>query len=134
MRTVVLDASALARFYLGDGPVTERLSGAFRDLERGEAVFLGPDILLVEVAQVLRKRVATSVLSRDDAEALLAVWCSLRIRWCPTVELAPMALRRAIETGLTVYDAIYLSLAERHGADLLTCDAALARAAEVAVA
>lgn len=41
-------------------------------------------------------------------------------------------LAQALATGLTLYDALYVELARRHGRPLATFDAALRRAAIVA--
>ena len=41
-------------------------------------------------------------------------------------------LAMALATGLTLYDALYLELAKRHGLPLGTFDAALRRAASAA--
>jgi len=96
-----------------------------RILRSGETLH-APHLLDAEVAQVLRRYVATGILVARRAEEALQDLLDLRIRRYGHTPL----LRRVWELrdNLTAYDALYVSLAEALGATLLTRDARLASA------
>jgi predicted nucleic acid-binding protein len=95
-----------------------------RRFTRGGALH-GPELLDLEVLQVLRRLVVTRAISSDRAE--LAVGALERValrRWSHSV------IRRrawALRANLSAYDAAYVALAERLRCALLTRDGRLAR-------
>ena len=85
-----------------------------------------PDLADAETAAVLRKRWIAGTISTDDLEAAIDDLAALPFRRYPAVPL----LRRAVElrATVTVYDAIYVALAESLGCALLTADVRTAQA------
>lgn len=84
-----------------------------------------PHLWLVEVTQVVRRHVATGLLSPDRGLRTLRVAERL-----PAVrhEHEPIIERVwALRENLTAYDAVYVALAEVLGATLVTTDARLPR-------
>ena len=83
-----------------------------------------PEVVDLEVLQVLRRLVAMREMSED--RAVLAVGALERLtlrRW------SHRRMRRriwALRKNLTAYDAAYVALAERLGCPLITCDGRLA--------
>jgi predicted nucleic acid-binding protein len=125
----VIDASALLRLFLADGPIPVGLETAMALGGRGDAVLLVPDLCLLESASVLLKQVQRSLLRRDEAEELFEDLRRLPLRPVPSSELSAHALALALDHGLSVYDAAYLALAQRSGAALITSDHQLESAA-----
>ena len=83
-----------------------------------------PDLLDLEVAQVLRRRVMAGVLSPGHAETALG-----RLRELPAARHQHgRLLSRAWELrhNLTIYDACYVALAEALAVPLVTADIAMA--------
>jgi predicted nucleic acid-binding protein len=86
-----------------------------------------PEVVDLEVLQVLRRLVAMREMSED--RAVLAVGALERLalrRW------SHGRMRRriwALRKNLTAYDAAYVALAERLGCPLITRDGRLARSA-----
>ena len=117
---IVLDASAAVDLLLGVPPRGEAIAGRLRADAEGIAA---PHLLDAEVAQVLRRFVLRSEISADRAIAALDDLRMFPLTRYPHVEL----LQRAFELrdNVTVHDALYLALAERLGATLVTCDSAL---------
>lgn len=86
-----------------------------------------PALCDVEVVSGLRKGVARGILDIDRAELALTQYLELPLtRHGHTALLARMLGLRA---NMGAYDACYVALAERLGAELLTADEALANAA-----
>ena len=85
-----------------------------------------PDLADVESAAVLRKRWIGRTLSDDQFAAAIEDLAGLPFRRYPSLPL----LQRAFElrATVTVYDAVYVALAESLGCALLTADARLAKA------
>lgn len=119
---IVLDASGAVEWLL-QTPVGDRVGR--RILARGETLH-APHLLDVEVAQVLRRHVATGAIAASRAEVALQDLLDLRLRRYPHV----LFLRRVwqLRDNLTAYDALYIALAETLDAKLVTCDSKLALA------
>ncbi len=114
---VVLDASAAIRTVLGAAPqpaFTEALSDA--------EVVLAPELFIPETANAIWKYVRASQLHPDQAERKRGQCVGLVTRFEPHGALAAEALDLARATGRSVYDALYLVLARRNVAVLLTTD------------
>lgn len=126
---IVLDASAVVDLLLDVSPHADRIR---QEVLASEGDLHAPHLLDVEVGQVLRRFVLAGVLS--EARARRAVE---HLGWLPITRYPHHGfLDRAIGRfrNLTVYDAVYVVLAEALGAPLLTRDAKLARAARHRIA
>jgi predicted nucleic acid-binding protein len=89
---------------------------------------IAPDLLWIEVASVLWKVARRGALSADEAQRMLADAAAFPVE---TIESAPLladALRIATATGRTVYDSLYVALAAREGAVMVTADERLVNA------
>jgi len=127
MRLAVLDTSALIRLYVPDGPVPEGLEALVEQALRAEAVLYVPGLALAEAAQVLRKKERAGHLTAAEADEILGEILELPIELISERLTVPDALALSRTTGLTVYDAIFVALAKRKRAELITADAEVAR-------
>jgi predicted nucleic acid-binding protein len=119
---IVVDASVLANALADDGPDGARA----RAVLRSAPDVATPDHANVEVGAVLRKRWIASVINDARLDQALADFVDLPIRRFPTLPLMARALE--LRDNLTVYDAVYVALAEALGYPLVTADAKMARA------
>lgn len=125
----VIDTSALIRLFVPDGPLHQEVETAFNRAASGADLVLAPQLLLAEVANVLLRKRRRGELSAQELGELLQAVESLPIRLCEHESLVLPACALAEAHGLTAYDALYLALAERHGAHLITSDVALDKVA-----
>jgi predicted nucleic acid-binding protein len=120
---IVLDASAAVDWLL-QSPVAHRIES--RIFSRIESLH-APELMDLEVAQVLRRLVREGTLTASRAEGAIEDLMDLRITRYPHLLLLPRIWQ--LRHNLSAYDAAYVVLAEKLGATLLTRDAKLASAA-----
>ncbi|MDP2752008.1 MAG: type II toxin-antitoxin system VapC family toxin [Rhodocyclaceae bacterium] len=125
----MIDTSALIRLFIPDGPLHPEIEVAFNRASSGIDVVLAPQLLLVEAASVLLRKRRRGELSSQELSELMQAMTSLPIRFCEHETLILSSCVLAETHGLTAYDALYLALAEQHGARLMTCDLALDKVA-----
>lgn len=118
----VIDTSALIRLFIPDGPVLTDAEAALNSASRGGSLVLAPQLLLAEAANVLLRKEKRGELRAAEVDAILSDVKELPIRLSDHETIVSPACELARAHGLTVYDALYLALAERSGARLLTCD------------
>lgn len=118
---IVVDASVVVDYLLGGpSPAGDELARRFDD---GDVV-IAPQLLDAEVGQVVRRYALRGELDDTLAEGLVRELVLLPIRRYPH---APVIVRAFdLRANATVYDGIYLALAEAADASLLTADARLA--------
>ena len=126
MGVCVVDASAMLCLITGHPEALE--------IERRVAqssLVLAPALMLTEVANVLWKLQRAAALPvAADPQGLLRAAAELVDHLEPDRHLQAEALALAIRLNHPVYDCLYLALARREAASLLSCDQRLLRLAE----
>jgi predicted nucleic acid-binding protein len=121
----VVDASVIIKVILA-----EPASMLARSLLAGAALDIRavPDLAYLECASILATVARRGLQTQQDARAgLLAVFrASLTVH--PSTPLIAGALDLALTHGISVYDGVYLALADALGIPLITADSALVRA------
>jgi predicted nucleic acid-binding protein len=120
---IVVDASVMVALY-----VKERLSAPAREAllhsREAEDELHAPDLMLIECANALWKRVGRGELDRDSAMTAISELSTLEDlnRHPLDRQLVPPALSLAIAHSLTAYDAAYAALAVQLGGTVLSGD------------
>lgn len=118
---LVIDASALIKAF-----VEEPGSAEARRILAGPSVLVAPGHAMGECAEVLARKVGKAQLSRDQAmDAIAAIRGS--IGFIVIDDLIEASMEIALETGVSVYDALYVATARKLNCQLVTADARLFR-------
>ncbi len=119
---IVLDASAAIDWLLQTAvgkQIEERI------FSRGESLH-APQLLDLEVAQVMRRLVREGAVSAPRADQAIQDLLDLRVTRYPHFVFLPHIWR--LRDNFSAYDAVHVALTEKLGATLITRDARLASA------
>jgi predicted nucleic acid-binding protein len=118
----VVDASVVIKWF-----VPELHSDRARRLLAAAHQYLSPDLLFPEVGNAIWKKVRRGELTAKEGQRLAVDIAGIAVETVSTRGLIVDAQALAITTGLTVYDAMYLTLAVRLKTELITADDRLGR-------
>ncbi|GAA2163476.1 MULTISPECIES: type II toxin-antitoxin system VapC family toxin [Glycomyces] len=118
---IVIDASVLAPVLLSFDEADMRLRKSIQQHEMA-----APSHINLEVMSVLRKYCRRKVITEERAALALFDLYEFPVERVPSAALEPRIWE--LRHNLTSYDAAYVALAERFGADLWTFDRRLANA------
>lgn len=117
MTRVVVDASVCVKWFLPEQD--SDAASRYMDAEYSRQV---PDILYPEIGNVFWKRARRGDMSEERALTGFAELLEVPFHVHEHMTLMPRALEIAFETGRSVYDSLYLSLAESQECVLVTAD------------
>jgi predicted nucleic acid-binding protein len=122
-KTLVVDASVAVKWFLPEPDAEPAVA-----MLRGSHRLIAPDLLWIEVASVLWKVARRGSLSADEAQRMIADAAAFPVEIVESVSLLPDALRIATAADRTVYDSLYVALAARDSAVMVTADNRLVNA------
>jgi predicted nucleic acid-binding protein len=117
-----VDASLVIKWF-----VPEVQSDAARRWLEAPHDYIAPDLLFPEAGNAIWKKVRRGELTQDDGQRLAGDLTGVAVEAVSVRGLLPDALALALSTGITVYDAMYLTLAVRLETQVITCDERFAR-------
>lgn len=120
----VVDTNVVAYLLLGTPTFVDESRLCFERISTP----LAPAHWEAELANVVWMAVKAEVLSAVDAPARLGLARRLGIEAVATTTLSQGALLRAIESGISVYDTLFVELAARSSCPMITFDKAVLKA------
>ena len=114
---LVVDASVAVKWL-----VAEEGSDQARDLAASGEELHAPRLMVSEIANALWRKARLGEIVRAEAGAMIAAVPGMPVRWSADEEVCADALRLALALDRPVYDCMYLALAHRIGAPLVTAD------------
>jgi predicted nucleic acid-binding protein len=122
---LVIDASVLIKFFIPE-ILWEKAEELNARVAQGDLKLLAPDFIFAEVGNIIWKKHRMKELIRSEAGEIVEAIVSLPITVETSEALLPLAVDLGLAFGITVYDAMYVSLAKVHETVLLTADRKLA--------
>ena len=120
-RTLVIDASVVLKWFSGDKELDRDLAiKVYEEMSRGEIRLIAPEFLLVEVSNVLARK---KKLPKDDLKRVVDMLMESGIEFLGVP--IDLVVDATYKHEISVYDALYVALAETQGVGLLTEDARL---------
>ncbi len=124
--TAVVDASVAVKWVMAE----EHAEAALLLLESGMGL-AAPAHWLGEAVNAVWAATRRGELTEDEAQERAATLAEAPIAAVPLGQLASAAMAVALRLGITIYDSLYLALAERQDATLVTDDRRLLHVAHL---
>ena len=117
MSVFVVDASLVIKWFVPEihSDAARRWLGASHD-------YVAPDLLFSEAGNAVWKKVRRKELDVTEARQLVVDLAHVAVETVATRSLLQDALTLALTAGITVYDAMYLTLAARLETEVITGD------------
>lgn len=123
--SLIVDASIAVKWV-----VEEPGSAAARALLSNGERLIAPDLVLAEIGNAVRKKLARGIIPREQAVIAARTAARAFDELVPTGLLAFTAIELALDLNHPVYDCFYLALAARERLPLITADDRLRAAAQ----
>ena len=118
---LVIDASVLVKFYVPE-ILSDKAERLLARVEHGDIMLLAPDLIYPEVGNILWKKQRLKELTHSEVEEITDAIVSLPLKIEASKPLLPLAVNLGQEYGITVYDAIYISMAKVYETTMMTAD------------
>ena len=125
---LVIDASVAAKWFLPDEPFSEAALKLLREATVGTTNFIVPDLFFSECGNILWKAARRKRLSAEETVAAIQVIEELHPMTVPAAGLLESTMQIARNHDCTFYDSLYLAVAAKQQAVLVTADEKLANA------
>lgn len=119
---LVVDASVVTKWHLRDEHYTEQADALLMGFREGRLHLLAPDQIRYEVASAVRAALRTKRLEPEKGRAAVAYFLAWRIPTVRSGSLILAAYDQALRFGCSLYDGLYLALAEMARCPLVHAD------------
>ena len=124
---LVIDASVLIKFYVPE-ILSDKAEELLNRVAQGDVMLLAPDLIYPETGNILWKKQRKKELTGSEVEEITDAIVSLPLKIEASKLLLPLAMDIGIAYKITIYDAIYVSMARVYEVRLMTADRKLADA------
>ncbi len=124
MSLVVVDASVAAKWFLPENgePLADQALALLNKYDKKEVQFVVPDLFYVEIASAIWKAVRSGRVPGAFGDQALALLTQREFATVPSLKLLDKAFQIATAFERTVYDSLYVALAEQTNSQLITAD------------
>jgi predicted nucleic acid-binding protein len=118
---LVIDASVIIKAYVPE-ILSDKAEEVMARVADGDLALLAPDLLYPETGNILWKKHRLHELALAEVDEIVDALSSLPIKVEESRTVMPLAVDIAIHTGITVYDAMYVTVARIYETKLITAD------------
>ncbi len=119
---VVVDASVATKWHLRDEESSDAADALLAEFREGRVYLIAPEQIRYEVASAIRNAVRMRRLSATAARTVIADFLAWRLPTVSDDDLVLLAFDLAVRFGCSLYDGLYLGLAESMGCPLVYAD------------
>lgn len=123
----VVDASVILKWFSSEEDSDKALKIRDEHLSK-ESILIVPNFLVLEIMNALRYKEKDEKKVKEANKALQNIQLNIKPL---TKELVDKAIENAYEHNITIYDALYVSLAQFNGCPLITADKELYKISNV---
>jgi predicted nucleic acid-binding protein len=124
-RRFVVDASVAAKWVLKDEPDTHSAETLLADFRESRIQLIAPEQISYEVPSAVRNAVRSRRMTVDQARTAIEIFLALNIETVRGPDLILAGYELAVQYGSSLYDGLYLALAEAAACPLVFADARL---------
>jgi predicted nucleic acid-binding protein len=126
---LVIDASVVIKFYVPE-ILSDHAGEVLSRVANGEVLLYAPDLVYPETGNVLWKKQRRRELTTEEVDEIVNAINALPMIIEPSKPILPLALSIAVQSGITVYDAMYVAIARIYETKMITADKKLTDALE----
>jgi predicted nucleic acid-binding protein len=120
--SVVIDASAALKWQFKDESESEEAVALLADYDELKVGFIVPRLFYYEIANAISIAVRRERMAEDVGEEILDDMVSLEASVVDSTDITRTAYRNARKFNISVYDSVYVTLAEKNKALFYTGD------------
>lgn len=118
---LIIDASVLIKFFVPE-VLSSKAEQLLASVEDGSVKLFAPDLIYAEAGNILWKKHRLKELTQSEVGKITDLIISIPMNVEPLKALFPLAVDIAIAYQVTVYDAVYLSMARVYETEMITAD------------
>lgn len=118
---LIIDASVLIKFFVPE-VLFDKAEQLLARVEEGSVTLFSPDLIYAEAGNTLWKKLRLKELTQSEVGKITDLIISIPLKIEVTKSLFPVAIDIAIAYEVTVYDALYLSMAKAYETKMMTAD------------
>jgi predicted nucleic acid-binding protein len=118
---LVIDASVIIKAYVPE-ILSDKAEEVMVRVADGDLALLAPDLLYPETGNILWKKHRLHELALAEVDEIVDAISALPIKVEASRTVMPLAVDIAIHTGITVYDAMYVTVARIYETKLITAN------------
>jgi predicted nucleic acid-binding protein len=118
---LIIDASVLIKFFVPE-VLSTKAEQLLARVEEGSVKLFAPDLIYAEAGNTLWKKRRLKELTQSEVGKITDLIISIPLKIEASKALFPLAIDIAITYEVTVYDALYLSMAKVYETQMMTAD------------
>jgi predicted nucleic acid-binding protein len=118
---LVIDASVVIKFYVPE-ILSDYAEKVLLRAADGRLLLYVPDLVYPETGNILWKKQRRRELAHEEVDDIVNAITALPMIVEPSKPIMPLAVSIAMQSGVTVYDAIYVAIARIYVTKMITAD------------
>ena len=118
---LIIDAGVLIKFFVPE-VLSDKAEQLLARVGEGSVTLFAPDLIYAETGNTLWKKRRLKELTQSEVGKIADMIISIPLKVEPSKALFPLAIDIAIAYEVTVYDALYLSMAKIYETQMITAD------------